>query len=334
MFATFSRRTTALVASSLIVATAGMVAVDDEKGVGAAVQAQTRSQGPEPHDEADGAARRAGAPAVLPRPGEVPVCDEPGEDEIITVPDTGAPDGGRPIWIRRPPGADGADVPVLYLLHGSTSTHRTIRDADIGPLLDEQMCRTGVQFVIAAPFGQEVGGSDTEWGDAVDGDFQIETFVTEKAIDAVEGDHGRPRYLRAIGGFSMGGYGAAALSLRHPDTYAQAVSWAGYFKVDDPSGTFGDDPGPHAPDRLLDESGVRDIRFFLVEGKQDHTPLQEGSIHGEAERFAALLDERGMTVETAFPEGDHDFEAWEPTYGRAVDFLVDGWSAPLAAQAG
>ncbi|QBI52188.1 alpha/beta hydrolase [Streptomonospora litoralis] len=318
MFTTLSRRTAVLVASSLVVATAGTLAAlrDEAPDTGGAAA------------QAAGAAMPPGASPVNPRPGEVASCDQSGTDKIITVPDKGAPDGKRPIWVRRPPGPDTDDLPVLYLLHGSTTTHHDIRDAGVGEALDKQMCRSGVEFVIAAPFGQEVGGSDTEWGDAADGDFAIETFVTEKAIKAVEGEHTRPRALRAIAGFSMGGYGAAALSLRHPDTYGQAVSWAGYFKVDDPSDTFGDNPDAHAPDQLLDDPAVRDIRYMLIEGEDDHTPLQTGSIHGEAERFAKLLRERDMTVETMHPEGGHTWETWVPTFPEAVDFLVEGWTAP------
>jgi S-formylglutathione hydrolase FrmB len=327
VFTTLSRRTSVLVASSLVVATAGLLATaQGEPSPSAATAGAASAVG----GAGAPAAQRAGGAGVEARPGEVAVCDEAGTDEIVHVPDPGAPDPGRPIWVRRPPGADRADLPVLYLLHGSTTTHLTLKDADIGRLMDEQMCRSGVEFVIAAPWGQEVGGTDTEWGDAADGDFAIETFVTEKAVEAVEGEHRRPRSLRALGGFSMGGYGAAALPLRHPELYSQAVSWAGYFKVDDPSGTFGDDPDPHAPDQLLDDPEVRDIRFLLIEGRDDHTPLQTGSIHGEAERFAALLRERDMTVETHFPEGGHDFDAWRPTFPESVDFLTEGWTGAAA----
>ncbi|RCV51096.1 alpha/beta hydrolase [Marinitenerispora sediminis] len=326
MLTSFSRRTTAVALASLTVAAAAAVAA-------------LRTEETEPRTAvtpANGAAATvldAERPVVRPRPGEVAVCRRPGREEIVRIPDPGAPDGGRPIWVRRPPGPDSADLPVLYLLHGSTGTHESITGAGAGPLLDREMCRTGVEFVVAAPYGQEVGGSDTEWGDAADGDFRIETFVTEKAVRAVEGDHPRPRHLRAIGGFSMGGYGAAALSLRHPDLYRQAISWAGYFRVDDPSGTFGDTPDPHAPDRLLDDPAVRDIRFLLVEGTEDFTPLQEGSIHGEARRFAALLTERGMAVQTRFPPGGHTYDVWTPTFPEAVDFLVTGWRQPVAGAA-
>ena len=83
---------------------------------------------------------------------------------------------------------------------------------------------------------------DTEWADSVDGRSQVETFVTGPLITAVEGAHPRPRGLRAIGGFSMGGFGAAMLGLRHPNLYGQVVTLAGYFTIDDPDGIFGNDP--------------------------------------------------------------------------------------------
>ncbi|WP_243742288.1 alpha/beta hydrolase [Actinorugispora endophytica] len=325
-----SALTATLAVASLTVMAACVVAVAEDRATDA--NAVTESAGESAATDPDRVRPLLGQVGLLPRPYDVPVCREPGTDEIIEVPDKGAPDDTRAIWVRRPPGPDSADRPVLYLLHGSTGTHRWLRDADVGPLLDEEMCRSGVEFVIAAPYGQEEMARDTEWGDSVDGSFKIETFVTDKAIEAVEGDNPRPRALRAIGGFSMGGYGAAALSLRHPDDYAQVVSWAGYFKVDDPSGTFGDNPDPHAPDQLLDGPRARDIRFMLIEGTEDETPLQEGVIGGEAERFAALLAERGIEHTTLFPPGGHTMDAWRPTFPDAVDFLVEGWRAPAGPE--
>ncbi|ADH69724.1 MULTISPECIES: alpha/beta hydrolase [Nocardiopsis] len=326
MFASFFRRVFVLVSSCVVATAAATLATVPPEEL-------TERLEPDPGPEPRLAHSRTllspiqGPSAPLPRPGQVSACAAPGRDEVVTLPDTGAPEGGRPLWIRRPSGPDSADLPVLYLLHGSASTHETLMDEDVGALLDRQMCRSGVEFVIAAPYGQESGGATTEWGDAADGGFALESFVTGAAVEAVEGEHTRPRALRAVGGFSMGGYGAAALALRHPDLYTQVVSWAGYFRVDDPYGVFGGDTGPHSPDRLLGSQGVRDLRFMLVEGTEDHTPLQRGSIHGEAERFAGLLTERGMTVATLHPHGGHDFTTWKRSFPDAVDFLVSGWSS-------
>ena len=327
MFASFSRRATVLLASCAVALIAASLATAPQDTL---VERFGHHLSPPEPELATGHAHfppdAESTPAPIPHPGQVAVCDEPGSDEVVHLPEPGAPEEGRPLWIRRPPGPDSADLPVLYLLHGSASTHRTLMDADLGEMLDRQMCRSGVEFVIAAPHGQGPGGSTTEWGDAHDGSFALESFVTETVVAAVEGHHPRPASLRAIGGFSMGGYGAAALALRHPDLYSQAVSWAGYFRVDDPHGVFGEDTAPHSPDRLLGPEEVRDLSFMLVEGREDHTPLQEGSIHGEAERFSALLTDRGMTVTTLSPRGGHDLATWTRTFPETVDFLVSGWA--------
>lgn len=328
MFATLPRRALVLASSCAVALAAAGLATSTPEGITARLDDQW---GPGPglaHSQAlPPPAPRGSPPGVLPKPGEVAVCDQPGTDEVVALPDTGAPEGGRPLWIRRPPGPDSADLPVLYLLHGSASTHETLMRQDLGVLLEREMCRSGVEFVIAAPHGQATGGATTEWADAADGGFALESFVTGAAVAAVEGGHRRPRALRAVGGFSMGGYGAAAIALRHPDLYGQAASWGGYFRVDDPDGVFGRRTDAHAPDRLLDSERVRGLRFSLVEGRDDHTPLQEGSIHGEADRFARLLAARGMTVATAHPLGGHDFGTWKRTFPDTVDFLVAGWSA-------
>jgi S-formylglutathione hydrolase FrmB len=326
VFASFSRRAFVLASSCVVATAAATLATLPPEDL---TDRLDSGLGPEPrlaHSEMRFPSH-PGASAPPPRPGQVAVCDEPGRDEVVTLPDTGAPEGGRPLWIRRPPGPDSADLPVLYLLHGSASTHETLMDEGVGGLLDRQMCRSGVEFVIAVPHGQESGGSTTEWSDAADGRFALESFVTGAAVEAVEGEHTRPRELRAVGGFSMGGYGAAALALRNPALYTQVVSWAGYFRVDDPHGVFDGDTEPHSPDRLLGSEDTGDLRFMLVEGTEDHTPLQEGSIHGEAGRFADLLTEHGMTVTTLHPHGGHDFTTWKRSFADTVDFLVSGWTA-------
>ena len=106
-------------------------------------------------------------------------------------------------------------------------------------LIDRLVAEGYPPFVLAAPDGNGLSHRDTEWANAVDGTDQFETFVTGNVIRAVEGSHLRDRTRRAIAGFSMGGYGAVNLALRHPDLYGEVVPIAGYFHVDDPSGVFG-----------------------------------------------------------------------------------------------
>ena len=246
-----------------------------------------------------------------------------GSNSVLSVADASAPGGRRAVWVHHPPGPDRSDLPVLYLLHGFPADPSTLAGGSLPGRLDQEMCRTGRPFVLAVPDGR-AGGLDTEWGDDAAGRFAVETFVTGQAVALVEGPVRRPAGLRAIAGFSMGGYGAAALALRHPDEYRQVAAFGGYFRIDDPDNVFRGSPAAHSPDRLLGAAGGQ--RYFLVEGRDEHSALQHGSIRGEADRFAAALRSHQVTVAVSHPPGGHGNDAWYPQLGAMVDFLDSGWS--------
>jgi S-formylglutathione hydrolase FrmB len=281
-----------------------------------------------PHHEVRAAPVPGSPPHRSLPPGPAPTSPGPacqqGVDATVSVADASAPGGRRTVWVHRPAGPDRADIPVLYVLHGYPGGPGELAEGTLPHLLDAQMCRTGRPFVVALPDGR-AGDTDTEWGDDARGTFHIESFVTQQAVALVEGAKRRPATLRAIAGFSMGGYGAAALAMRHPDEYRQVASFSGYFRMDDPDGVFGRQTATHAPDQLIDSAAGQ--RFFLVEGTDEDTPLQVGGIHGEADRFAALLRARNVTVSVAHPPGGHSDDAWDSEYGPMVDFLDSGWTA-------
>jgi hypothetical protein len=67
--------------------------------------------------------------------------------------------------------------------------------------------------VLAVPDGNGSHHRDTEWADAGDGSDRVEDRLLREVIPAVEGSHRRDAAHRAIGGFSMGGYGSINLAL-------------------------------------------------------------------------------------------------------------------------
>jgi S-formylglutathione hydrolase FrmB len=250
----------------------------------------------------------------------------PGWDRVVALPDPSAPEGQRRVWIHHPAGPDRVDLPVLYLLHGYPGDPRALVSEQI-PALDADMCRTGVPFVLAYPDGR-AGDWDTEWGDDHAGRFALESFLTGPVIQSTEGALRRRAGLRAIGGFSMGGYGATVLALRHPDLYSQVASFGGYFHADDPNAVFARDSAAHAPDQLVSDDTAGHVRFFLVEGTAEDTPLLVGSIHGEADRFAAILTQHSVSVSVVHPPGGHDAAGWYPALPGCVRFLDTGWQHP------
>jgi len=235
----------------------------------------------------------------------------PGRVQVLHLPSADGDVRTRDVWVYRPPGPDSSDLPVLWFLHGLPGGPRDVFDAGLAPAMDRWIASGGAPFVVAAPDGHGHAHPDTEWADSKDGADRLESFIVKVAIPAVEGGHRRERDHRGIAGFSMGGYGASNLGLRHPELFSQVVSFDGYFHVDDPSGVFGGDPSAiaaNSPDQHLDRA--RSLRTMLVEGEQDQLPLTSG----ESPRFKSLLDRARAFSELVLPPGSH-------TWGFVADEL-------------
>lgn len=215
-------------------------------------------------------------------------------------------------------------LPVLYLLHGLPGQASDLCSPAAAQELDEAF-RAGVApFVVACPDGNTPGVHDTEWADAVDGRTALETFVTTQVRVAVEGAHPRPRGMRAIGGFSMGGFGAASIGLRHTDLYGQVVALAGYFDLDDPDAVFGDDPGVqarHTPSALVHAAVGQ--RWYLGEASGDTLQL---TAHA-SEAFAPALRDAGARVRLKVTTGSHELTWAVGQLPSVARFLGHGWTS-------
>jgi S-formylglutathione hydrolase FrmB len=227
------------------------------------------------------------------------------------------------VLVYRPAVADSARLPVLYLLHGLPgSPTQLLAQSGLASAVDRRFSRRGGPFVVVVPDGNGVHHRDTEWADSVDGYDRLETFVTKVVIPAVEGQHRRDACHRAIGGFSMGGYGAMNLALRHPDLFGQVVSIAGYFRIDDPSGVFAKNRAverANSPDQNI--PNARGLRIYLLDAEQENLAV----VKGEALRFARLLIGASIPVELRFAPGTH-LPAYATTQRPEVlDFLESGW---------
>jgi S-formylglutathione hydrolase FrmB len=229
---------------------------------------------------------------------------------------------GREVDVYRPGVADSADLPVVYFLHGSPGSAGDVFGAGLAAALDAWVAGGGRPFVVASPDGN---GSrpDTEWADAADGADRLESFVVGVVVPSVEGDHPRDRGHRAVAGFSMGGYGAMNLGLRHPDVFGQVVSLAGYFHAYDGEGVFGGDSGEEAansPDQHVESA--RNTRIALLDGDHDQVPI----VKGESQRFASLLRDAGMDPEVVISSGGHDWDYVSSQFRTVIEFLDAGWS--------
>lgn len=148
-------------------------------------------------------------------------------DDAVTV-DYDAPSVGlRLRYVALlPDGYAGSDTryPVLYLLHGHTGYHRSW--LDYAKLATDAATRLGAIIVLVDGgntfYVNWQGAEETRpqrWEDALIHDLM--PAVDRRWRTRAE------RAGRAVGGLSMGGYGAVTIALRHPDLFAAAFSSAG-----------------------------------------------------------------------------------------------------------
>ena len=126
--------------------------------------------------------------------------------------------------VALPANYDSSDrrYPVLYLLHGFSGNYT-------------QWARFGApsaakthELIVVMPDGGNSwyirwagseAGQKNDWEGAIVKDLVAHVDSTYRTIAAREG--------RAIGGLSMGGYGAVVLGLRHPDLFCSIGSYSG-----------------------------------------------------------------------------------------------------------
>lgn len=268
------------------------------------------------------------APA-RPRPS-LPKATGPGTVTELKVASSDDDWPSRPVFVYRPAVPANVVLPVVYLLHGVPGEPDRIMDA-VKSVLDKAFTSGDEQpFIVAAPTGEGTAHNDTEWADAVDGKDMVETYMIKDVIPAVEGKAPRPAGMRAIVGFSMGGYGAANLTLRHPDLFDQFASMAGYFRVDDPDGMFGSDSrieAANTPDDMVQKAAGK--RVLLLEDQQDPDPL----IQGEASEFAKRLDDCNCGVDLSWhlEPGGHTYDFVTDSFPKVITFLNQGFTAPATA---
>lgn len=112
--------------------------------------------------------------------------------------------------------------PVLYLLHGLTSSYLS------WPRLGVPLYATNYPLIVVMPdvgnswyinWKECDGGQKNAWEDCVIKDLIPHIDSTYRTVASRDG--------RAINGLSMGGYGAIVLGLRHPDLFCSIASHSG-----------------------------------------------------------------------------------------------------------
>lgn len=137
-----------------------------------------------------------------------------------------SPSNGRTLQYRvyTPPGYKpkaATRYPVVYSLHGNGATPAG-RARMYAPVLDA-MTLSGeiIPMIWVFPDGQR----DTYYGNAFDGNKQVETHILFELLPAVEAQYKTigDRENRALEGFSMGGFGAALYAAKYAELFSATL---------------------------------------------------------------------------------------------------------------
>jgi putative tributyrin esterase len=209
---------------------------------------------------------------------------------------------------------------VFYLLHGLSDDHTIwMRRTSIERYV------SGLPLVVVMPDGGRGWYTNAIEGFAYEDDLLKDVIGLVERTFPVKAD----RSGRAIGGLSMGGYGAVKLGLKHTDLFASVNSHSGailaqrdarIIKEQYPEfeRIFGKTPagGPEDPSAIVERVDHGRVPAMRIDcGTEDRLLEQNRTFHRQLEslRIAHEYQE--------FP-GDHNWAYWDKHVQEAVAFHV------------
>jgi S-formylglutathione hydrolase FrmB len=160
---------------------------------------------------------------------------------------------------------------------------------------------------------------DTEWANTARGRFATSVIDLVRAVDRTWPTVSA-RSGRALGGLSMGGYGAINIGLHHLGLFSVLESWSGYFR-ETPTGPFTGDSRAvlraNSPSEYVSRLGpalrANPINVLLYISRTDPLRVQQNP-------FADQLRSFGVRVESDFFGGPHNFALWADHMTLALGF--------------
>ncbi len=218
--------------------------------------------------------------------------------------------------------------PVLYLLHGYMNPfYEWDKQTSLARLLDER--RYGLIVVLPQLDNSFCLNAAEEPKD------RYMTCFFRDLIPEVESRY-RARSeppARAIGGVSMGGYGAMLYGLRFPQAFSFVASFSGAVNFIAESDDFARNMAPFPLGRIVGKpdsaTRLENDRFRLVESVEPTTlpPLwitvgSRDFLFPENVDFLRALQKRGIAVDFHHAPGDHEWVYWDAELPRMLDALA------------
>ncbi len=239
------------------------------------------------------------------------------DNDAVTISDVRfySPAISRPLWYRIiiPSPRGGARLPVLYLLPGANSSPVEIMDRSevanlaIAGHLAVVMPDGELSYYTNAKYRQ-----NARWEEAITHDLPDDVLARFPVLSG--------REHTGIAGISMGGYGAAKLSLKHPDLYGFTGIVSGALDI------------TRRPASLrrwgqtwrnwmifgFQRSTRRDEDVFAILSSSKKPPQatwfiscgENDPFHAVAEQFARQMRRDGTELSLVTTQGRHDWQSW------------------------
>lgn len=222
-----------------------------------------------------------------------------------------------PVSVVTPDGAEGEERPLLVFLHGRDGNEESGLTEEMYAALDEQ---GDAAPVVAFPDG----GGASFWHDRADGEWG--RYVAEEVVAEVSERFSVDEDRVAIGGISMGGFGALNLARLYPDRFCavgghSAALWRTAGET--AAGAF-DDAADFARNDVI-ASAFADASIYAgrpvwIDAGEDDPFLPA------IENFEQALETAGVDLSAHTYPGGHDSEYWAQHWDEYLRFYAGALS--------
>jgi S-formylglutathione hydrolase FrmB len=227
--------------------------------------------------------------------------------------------------------------PVLYFLHGLGDNEKTLFNSGGWTLLDDlrKQGKLG-DFLTVSPEGRR-----SFYINSSDGSARYSDFFLQEFIPLIETKYriGKGRSSRAVGGISMGGYGALRFAFDHPEMFSAVSAQSAALITESPQelGTAARSGAPlgkvladvfgspidvlhwreNSPFVLARKNavGVRKLAIYFNCGQDDNYGFEKG-----AAALHEQLQEEGVKHEYHLYPGDHSLEYFLAHFAAVMEF--------------
>ncbi len=211
--------------------------------------------------------------------------------------------------------------PVLYLLHGSPGqAHDWFTAGKANQSADTLIALGKIpELIMVLPDGNGRPGATSEWANSYDQRQLIESYVVNDVVKYIDSKYRTipDAANRAIGGLSMGGFGAMNIAVHHPDIFGSVISLGGYYYAE--GGIWGNNAAymqQNSPaDVLPAKKQAWKLLFFLGAGTQDQP------YYTDTQQFAQELSGLHIPYHLDIQQGYHSWTIWQTQMYNALLWL-------------